>query len=77
MNGWSQKSKRNLIYHVDARGGPLFGVDVKYLAPANPFYPLNVKTTIDTRMQEALEEVADTYDIKKGGLCSWILKTVK
>ncbi len=57
-----------LIYHVDANGGPLFGVDVKYLAPANPFYPLNVKTTIDPKIQRALEEVADHYEIKKGGL---------
>ncbi|UTE76423.1 penicillin-binding protein 2 [Rossellomorea sp. KS-H15a] len=62
------EEEAKLIYHVDARGGPLFGVDVKYLAPANPFYPLNVKTTIDRGMQEALEDVADTYNIQKGGL---------
>ncbi|MBW3111932.1 penicillin-binding protein 2 [Bacillus sp. MCCB 382] len=62
------EEEAKLIYHVDARGGPLFGVDVKYLAPANPFYPLNVKTTIDEKMQLALEEVADTYHIEKGGL---------
>ncbi|MCA1057960.1 penicillin-binding protein 2 [Rossellomorea aquimaris] len=62
------EEEAKLIYHVDARGGPLFGVDVKYLAPANPFYPLNVKTTIDADMQLALEEVADTYHIQKGGL---------
>jgi penicillin-binding protein 4B len=62
------EEQAKLIYHVDAMGGPLFGVDVKYLAPANPFYPLNVKTTIDAGMQLALEEVADTYHIQKGGL---------
>ncbi|MCA1063496.1 penicillin-binding transpeptidase domain-containing protein [Rossellomorea sp. AcN35-11] len=62
------EEEAKLIYHVDARGGPLFGVDVKYLAPANPFYPLNVKTTIDGKMQQALEEVANTYSIQKGGL---------
>ncbi|WP_299738601.1 penicillin-binding protein 2 [uncultured Rossellomorea sp.] len=62
------EEEAKLIYHVDAIGGPLFGVDVKYLAPANPFYPLNVKTTIDGKMQQALEEVADTYNIQKGGL---------
>ena len=62
------EEEAKLIYHVDAIGGPLFGVDVKYLAPANPFYPLNVKTTIDVKMQQALEEVADTYKIQKGGL---------
>jgi penicillin-binding protein 4B len=62
------EEQSKLIYHVDAIGGPLFGADVKYLAPANPFYPLNVKTTIDTKMQQALESVADQYKIEKGGL---------
>ncbi|MGD6967259.1 peptidoglycan D,D-transpeptidase FtsI family protein [Rossellomorea vietnamensis] len=60
-----QESK--LIYHVDARGGPLFGVDVKYLAPANPFYPLNIVTTIDSDLQEKMEELIDGHSIKKGG----------
>ncbi|WP_064092444.1 peptidoglycan D,D-transpeptidase FtsI family protein [Rossellomorea aquimaris] len=62
------EEQAKLIYHVDNMGGPLFGVDVKYLAQANPFYPLNVKTTIDGEIQLALESVADTYDINKGGL---------
>ncbi len=62
------EEQSKLIYHVDANGGPLFGADVKYLAPANPFYPLNVKTTIDMDIQQALEEVADRYKIEKGGL---------
>ncbi|TYS19554.1 penicillin-binding protein 2 [Rossellomorea vietnamensis] len=60
-----QESK--LIYHVDARGGPLFGVDVKYLAPANPFYPLNIVTTIDSDLQEKMEELINRHSIKKGG----------
>lgn len=62
------EEQAKLVYHVDATGGPLFGADVKYVASANPFYPLNVKTTIDSRAQEALEEVADKYEMKKGGL---------
>ncbi len=61
------EQEAKLIYHVDARGGPLFGVDVKYLAPANPFYPLNIRTTIDRDIQTKLEEVVDTYNIQKGG----------
>ncbi|MGF2617181.1 penicillin-binding protein 2 [Rossellomorea vietnamensis] len=60
-----QESK--LIYHVDARGGPLFGVDVKYLAPANPFYPLDIETTIDSQLQKQMEELIDRHSIKKGG----------
>jgi penicillin-binding protein 4B len=60
-----QESK--LIYHVDARGGPLFGVDVKYLAPANPFYPLDIQTTIDSELQKKMEELVDQHSIKRGG----------
>ncbi|RIW37628.1 penicillin-binding protein 2 [Bacillus salacetis] len=60
-----QESK--LIYHVDARGGPLFGVDVKYLAAANPFYPLDIQTTIDSGLQLKMEELVDKHNIKRGG----------
>ncbi|HZG73400.1 MAG TPA: penicillin-binding transpeptidase domain-containing protein, partial [Chondromyces sp.] len=37
-----------------------------YTAPANPFYPIRVKTTIDTQLQEALEETANEQDLYKG-----------
>lgn len=57
-----------LIYHVDAKGGPLFGIDVKYVEPANPFYPVNIKTTIDKDIQEMAENLVDQYQINKGGL---------
>jgi penicillin-binding protein 4B len=60
-----QESK--LIYHVDARGGPLFGVDVKYLAAANPFYPLDIQTTIDSELQRNMEGLIDQHSIKRGG----------
>ncbi|PMX95555.1 penicillin-binding protein, partial [Pseudomonas sp. MPR-R5A] len=45
------EKESKLIYHVDAKGGPLFGINVKYVDPANPFYPLNVKTTLDYEVQ--------------------------
>ncbi|MCT2343213.1 peptidoglycan D,D-transpeptidase FtsI family protein [Niallia taxi] len=57
-----------LVYHVDATGGPLFGVNVKYVEPGNPFYPVNIKTTIDKELQENAEQLADKHGIKKGGL---------
>lgn len=57
-----------LVYHVDATGGPLFGVNVKYVEPGNPFYPVNIKTTIDKELQENAEHLADKHGIKKGGL---------
>lgn len=64
-----------LIYHVDAKGGPLFGIDVKYVEPANPFYPVNIKTTIDKDLQEMAENLVDQYQINKGGLVLLDLET--
>lgn len=64
-----------LIYHVDAKGGPLFGIDVKYVEPANPFYPVNIKTTIDKDIQEMAENLVDQYKISKGGIVLLDLET--
>ncbi|WP_042354974.1 peptidoglycan D,D-transpeptidase FtsI family protein [Bacillus rubiinfantis] len=57
-----------LIYHVDGFGAPLFGINVKYADPANPFYPVNIRTTIDKTIQEKAEELVDRHEINKGGL---------
>ncbi|MDA1477370.1 peptidoglycan D,D-transpeptidase FtsI family protein [Bacillus changyiensis] len=56
-----------LLYHVDGLGNPLFGMDVKYTADANPFYPLQIKTTLDKEMQKSLEQILDDHHLKKGG----------
>lgn len=56
-----------LLYHVDGLGNPLFGMDVKYTADANPFYPLQVKTTLDKKVQQAMEDVLDDHQLDKGG----------
>ena len=57
-----------LAYHVDAIGGPLFGMNVKYVNPGNPLYPVRVNTTIDLELQEAAEEILDQSGIRAGGL---------
>src|SRR3954462_206260 len=57
-----------LVYHVDANGGPLFGINVKYVEPANPFYPINIRSTIDSELQKKAEELVDKQGIKNGGL---------
>ncbi|CAM3818336.1 peptidoglycan D,D-transpeptidase FtsI family protein [Mesobacillus zeae] len=62
------EGKSRLVYHVDGRGGPLFGIDVKYSEPANPFYPVNIVTTIDSRFQRLAEQQADKHGINKGGV---------
>lgn len=60
--------KSKLVYHVDGIGGPLFGINVKYVEPANPFYPVNIRTTLDKDLQQVAEELVDKHKIKKGGL---------
>ncbi|WHY84813.1 penicillin-binding transpeptidase domain-containing protein [Neobacillus novalis] len=62
------EGKSKLVYHVDGGGAPLFGINVKYVDPANPFYPVNVRTTIDKSLQQKAEDLVDQYQIKKGGL---------
>nr|WP_066371854.1 penicillin-binding protein 2 [Neobacillus fumarioli] len=57
-----------LVFHVDGNGAPLFGSNVKYVDPANLFFPVNIRTTIDKSIQQKAETLADLYGIKKGGL---------
>lgn len=62
------EGKSKLVYHVDGDGAPLFGIHVRYVDPANPFYPVNVRTTLDKDIQKKAEDLVDQYQIKKGGL---------
>ncbi len=62
------EGESKLVYHVDGIGGPLFGINVKYLAPGNPLYPVRVMTTLDSELQQAAEEIVDQNHIRKGGL---------
>jgi penicillin-binding protein 4B len=62
------EGEAKLLYHVDGKGGPLFGLHVKYIAPANPFYPISIVTTLDKDIQQYAESVIDKHHIKKGGL---------
>jgi len=62
------EGESKLVFHVDALGAPLFGVDVKYTGSGNPYYPVNVQTTIDKKIQEEMENLVDQYHINKGGV---------
>lgn len=70
-----QEEVSKLVFHVDGKGGPLFGIDVKYVNPSNPFYPIKVNTTIDLDIQKKAEEIVDTLGLKKGGLVLLDIKT--
>lgn len=62
------EGESKLVYHVDAMGGPLFGINVKYLSPSNPLFPVKVKTTLDLNLQRAAEDIVDSQKVVKGGL---------
>jgi penicillin-binding protein 4B len=61
------EGETQFIYHVDRQGNPLFGLDVKYRTQTNPLYPLHVKTTIDKKMQEAVERFLNAHRLEAGG----------
>ncbi|MGD8188909.1 peptidoglycan D,D-transpeptidase FtsI family protein [Brevibacillus ginsengisoli] len=58
----------SLSYYVDGKGHPLKGLDVRYKANENAFYPLTLVTTLDLRIQKNLEEIADEVGMKEGSI---------
>lgn len=67
--------EEKLLYHVDAVGSPIFGLNVRYVGQQAPYYPVKLKTTIDIRLQKEAEELVDQYGIEKGGLVLLDTKT--
>ncbi|WP_338777265.1 penicillin-binding protein 2 [Metabacillus sp. FJAT-52054] len=61
------ESETKLLYHVDANNNPLFGVNVKYIADSSAHYPVKIKTTLDSDMQQLTEKALTQAGIKKGG----------
>ncbi|WP_226036983.1 peptidoglycan D,D-transpeptidase FtsI family protein [Aquibacillus saliphilus] len=61
-------SDETLKYHVDARGNPLLGLNLRYQGTGDYFYPVKVQTTIDSDIQYMTEQVIDQHQITKGGL---------
>ncbi|PWV98478.1 cell division protein FtsI/penicillin-binding protein 2 [Paenibacillus cellulosilyticus] len=55
-------------YYTDAAGQPLQGLDVRVTAPVNRLYPLQVVTTLDAKLQAAIEEYADRSGLKQGAI---------
>ncbi|HEX7063783.1 MAG TPA: penicillin-binding protein 2 [Bacillales bacterium] len=56
-----------LVYHTEANGAPLFGLEVKYSGNASPYYPLNVRTTLDKQIQQIVQEAVKDAGLQKGG----------
>lgn len=55
-----------LVYDTGVNGAPL-GLKARYAGSANPFYPLNVRTTLDKEMQQIVQNAVDSAGLVKGG----------
>ncbi|MDL4841460.1 peptidoglycan D,D-transpeptidase FtsI family protein [Aquibacillus rhizosphaerae] len=62
------ENDQKLMYHVDAKGDPLLGLDIRFQGKNDPFYPIQVQTTIDTGIQSLTEEILDKHGLIKGGV---------
>ncbi|MFF2874853.1 peptidoglycan D,D-transpeptidase FtsI family protein [Gottfriedia sp. NPDC057991] len=65
----------NLMLHVDNLGKPMFGNEVKYAKPSNPFYPVSLSTTLDKDLQQILEQAVDQAKLQKGAAVLIDVKT--
>lgn len=57
-----------ITYFMDAAKRPLIGLDTRVTKPANPYYPLQVMTTVDVSIQSALEKYADEIGFNQGAI---------
>lgn len=62
------RDDKELLYHTTNAGLPLFGPQVKYTAPANPYFPLNVVTTVDKSIQKIANDAVAQAGLKRGGV---------
>ncbi|QWU17706.1 Cell division protein FtsI/penicillin-binding protein 2 [Paenibacillus sophorae] len=53
---------------VDAQGKRLPGSGLTVRTPSNPYYPLSIHTTIDSRLQEGIEQLAQEDGLKEGAV---------
>lgn len=63
------KNETKLLYHMDASGAPLFDTSVRVSSMDNTgYYPLKVKTTLDTTIQKLAEHEALKHGLQQGGV---------
>lgn len=62
------KGDEKVLFHVDARGTPLFGYNYRYARQSDSFFPVNVQSTLDLTLQKKAEQLMDDYSIGNGAL---------
>lgn len=61
------QNSEKLLLHVDAKKQPLFGLSYFYKGDSSSFYPVKIKTTIDSTIQHLLEKSVEDNQLIKGG----------
>ncbi|RXZ84478.1 penicillin-binding protein [Paenibacillaceae bacterium] len=57
-----------LSHYTDGSGIPLQGLGVRLASPTNPYYPLQVATTLDLELQNKLERMLGAAGLKEGAV---------
>jgi Cell division protein FtsI/penicillin-binding protein 2 len=58
----------SVSYFTDGKKGPLLGLNYRVTAPGNPYYPLQVQTTLDLELQNRIEAYIDAKPLKEGAV---------
>ncbi|MFC4776535.1 peptidoglycan D,D-transpeptidase FtsI family protein [Paenibacillus sp. GCM10023252] len=58
----------SIAYYTDGRNRPLRGLDARISQPHNPYYPLQVITTLDLELQRKIEEYAKQQGLAEGAI---------
>ncbi|MBD2865264.1 peptidoglycan D,D-transpeptidase FtsI family protein [Paenibacillus oceani] len=58
--------KTSVSLFTDGLNRPLAGLDVRLIRPNNPYYPLQIGTTIDRDVQEGVERILEKAGIASG-----------
>ncbi|WP_201009010.1 peptidoglycan D,D-transpeptidase FtsI family protein [Paenibacillus glycanilyticus] len=58
----------SVSYFTDGNKGPLLGLNYRVTGPGNPYYPLQVQTTLDLELQNRLEAYIDAKPLKEGAI---------
>lgn len=58
----------SVSYFTDGKKGPLIGLNYRITGPGNPYYPLQVQTTLDLELQNKIEAYVDSKKLKEGAV---------
>lgn len=66
-----------IVLYTDTKGRPFAGLGYRVVRPDNPFYPLQVMTTLDLMIQLQLEQLADREGLQDGAIVVLDAKTAE